>query len=883
MDGEQKKRILKRYLKEKSVSPQDVNLSDEDLAPYANLDQLLDYIDLHKNELFDLATLEADPDQWREFTNILNHASAFTPGSPPLLTKVSIKNADFGLRYWRNAHDIAVLPKDNYYARPVNEFAAVDAELNNVIGTSRTKLYALTQTFPDATVFNPAHIGQVNERIALIENQIKPLTDDNPQKVLLQKRLAVLTDLNKINQLERLGIPQEHGSALIYCTLAETTGGVTEKISLIQLATVKQQLGQLSARDGLTVDNYNEERGQYKLSTQAIIKLPKHGKIVEVQREAMALNISRLLGLDTASSTSVSYKDLPGLFVPFDSIRLLNEFATGKTFTAGLGFDGQTYTHYSTINPVGEGIQSDRFVNDFGNFLGLLFLSSDTDAIGGYNQNKALRDARSLYVFDLVVMDTHKFKLDSRLSLEPDQFFMKHTRHGQGRNRTLIEDSTMVTKYASLMQLKELGDKILQYANQISLRHNLRVEAIKRQLTSVVSEETRGQLITELKNIEILEKDAENIRVKMQERIKQINDALPKTTGTISTDEVRQALILEKMVHNPVLFSDDARPYKNPWTYRQSNTVESINNLDNGSVQITFSSKVPVNMVDFIKRHGGGDSIVMASPKVMTISKAHLNALREDMLYPEHTLGLVPETDYLAPADLAIIKDAYKEGNGVQILTTINEYQTEMNDIDHSSADKIASIAKTESDLNVCIRTAKDKGFGMHALKKFHFDAQQQLQKLMNPAHIPGNLNQAFAAALKLDRTSAFNSVVREAVALNKLTDPQFTGFLTACIQKEAAATNHIEAQRESLALSVDAQRVINHLKLPPVPLSVQLAAPQTAVHDGLIDIDPLAHLAEHLAMEHNGLMDQAVIVPAVQPIVHQEDVVREGIKVNNL
>lgn len=868
MDAEQKARIIKRYIKEQSVRPQDVNLSDDALAPYAALDALLDHIDLNNQGLFDFPTLEEDANQWKKFTNILNYSTVLTPGTPPALSSVSEHRAEFGLQYWRNARDISALPKDNYYARPTTTPIVADAELTDGIENSRAKLYALTQTFPGATVFDPANSEQVSSRIKALNEQITPLDDANPQKAILQKRLNILLDLNKINQLERINIPLDNGATSIYCTLAEAAGGVTEKISLISLASVKAQLGHLNAREDLTVDSYNDDRAQFKLSTEAIIKLPKHGNIKEVQREAMALNISRLMGLDTSSSTTIAHNGHPALFVPFDNIRLLSEFSSGKTFTAGLGISGQTYTHYSTIKPVGEGMQADQFVDDFGNSLALFYLCSDTDAVGGYCQNKALRDSRSLFIFDQVVMDSDKFILDSRLSLQPDQFIMKHTRHGQGRNRTLIEDSSMTTKFASIMHLKELGGTIIQYANHVAWQHRNQADSLREQLRGALHKPTRDKLTDELKEVVALENDALTIKTKIESRIKNIDEVLPKTTGHVSSDEVRQALILEKLIHNPVLFSDDGRPYKNPWTTRQSNNIESINDLANGSVQINFNSKIAPEMIQFIKRHGGGDSLTLVSPKVLTISTAHLNALQEGMLHPELNVALDPDTDYLANADLALLKEAYGKGNRTQIIDEITAYKTVMNDAERNPADKIDSIMSTEANLKEWIRTAKDKGLGMHVLKKFYFDAQQQLQKLINPLLLPAQLNEAFSAALKLDRVSEFNAVVREAIANNKLTDPQFTGFLTACIQKEALATNHSDAVRESQALSLDAQRVIDHLQLPAAPIHIQLASHGPA-EDGLAQINPLAALEDDLEAEFELITAQPLIPVPVPETVH--------------
>lgn len=91
---------------------------------------------------------------------------------------------------------------------------------------------------------------------------------------------------------------------------------------------------------------------------------------------------------------------------------------------------------------------------------------------------------------------------------------MKHTRHGQGRNRTLIEDSSLVTKYASLMRLKELKRIITQYCDHISWLHHNRTQAIKKQLKEELAKDERVRLTEELNDVEILEKDAEQIKTK---------------------------------------------------------------------------------------------------------------------------------------------------------------------------------------------------------------------------------------------------------------------------------------------------------------------------------------------------------------------------------
>lgn len=829
MDAVQKKRIITRYLTEKSKNTGEAMPGVEDHLTYPALDKLLEFVEHNNQDLFDFTSLENDPKQWKRLVDIIDYATKFTQGSPSVLMSVNEQSANFGIQYWRNARDIRLLPRDDYYTRPSNTLATMDTDLQQQITESRTKLYALIKTIPGAVAFNPSDTSQIQSQINNVQDQINILHDDNPLKSALIKQLNILVDLNKINQLQQINIPQDNGSELKYCILAENMGGVTEKVSLISLSRAKAQLTNLSAKSDLSIDSYDTDRNDYKLSTDAIIKLPKHGIIKEVLHEAMALNISRIMGLDTTSSTSISHNGQPALFVPFDNIKLLSEFASGKTFTAGLGITGQTYTHYSTINPVGEGIQADRFVDDFGDALALIYLCSDTDAIGGYCQNKALKDSKSLFIFDQVIMNENKFILDSRLSLQPGQFIMKHTRHGQGRNRTLIEDSTMVSKFASIMHLRDTGNKIIQYVNHTFLKHHQRANAIKQSLTGALSTEARTKLTAELKDVELLATDAEKIRDRIVERINAINDILPRITGTINYDEIRQALIFEKLVHNPVLFSEDGRAYKNPWTTRQTNNIESITDLGDGNVQLHFKNKVPAEMIDFIIHRSKTKLLTDSSAKIISMSRMDLNALREDILHPEHRLNLEPNTDYLAPADLLIIKSAYNnEGHKTRIINLVSSYRAIMNKSTKLPTEKLAIINKTETEIKELIQASKDKGMGMHVLKKFHFDVQQQLQKMMNPAFIPTNINQAFSAALKLDRVSDFNHAVQEAVMQNKLSDPHFLTFLTSCIQRANQATNHSEAKEQSKELANEASNVIQHLQKKTKPLFVQLGGTTT-------------------------------------------------------
>lgn len=876
MDAEQKKRLIKRYVEEKSILFQSIELDDDKLDLFIALDDLLDYIGQNNQGLFDLTTLETDARQWKELVNIIHYAIDITSAYPQAPIKVNKQNADFGLQYWRNSRAIKMLPKDDYYARPTAMPSSLDEDLNQLIESSKEHLYALLNTPEQPSEFDVKDTESVAATIVTL-NEIIANTKEALQKKRMHDLLNVLLDLNKINQLKPIVIRQNDGSSLNYCVLAEAIEGVTQKISLISVSQIQEQLGHLNAQSALTMERYNKERAHYQLNTDAIIKLPKHGNIIEVQHEAMALNISRMLNLDTTASTTIVHKGQPALFIPFATIRLLREFAKGKTFKAALGLTGKTYTHYSTIKPVGSGIEADHFTDDFGNALALLYLCSDPDAIGGYCQNKALRNSKSLFIFDQVFMDGDKFLLDSRLCLQPNQFLMQYTRHGLGRNKTLIEDSSMINKFDSIMRLKAQAGKLAQYASHVAFLHHKRAEAIKKELMSFINEEFYEKRNKELDEIERLEKDAELIKSKIQERINQIDEVLPKTKGTISSSEMCQCLIFEKLLHNPVLYSDDGRPYKNPWTEKHTNPIQSINELTQDTVQIHFKHKISLDMVQFIKHHGDGDSLSISTPKSICISKEQLHTLKESMLYPEYHMYLDPNVDYLASTDLIQMKKAYGNEYQEELIRIIDLYHIEMRK-ENTIPTKLACIAKTESAIKNCVHHAKNKGFGMHLLKKFYFDAQQQLQQLINPALMPIYLNQAFTAALKLDRVSEFNTVIKEALYQNKLTDVRFINFLNTCIQKEMNATNYLEAQQESAALLLEIQNILGYLKLPAVSLMMQLQDQSSDQNDS----EATGFFSDELII-HYDLLAKQETEHIDEPAISMQEHDKEGITVTNL
>lgn len=849
MNREDKIDFLIQFLKKNSTNPDVVIPVTEDLLErYVAVVSKIDGLEDAAPELFG-----EEVSRERRFAllgNIIEKGCVFNKGSPPTIKEMDGSKIIERLEFWKRDHRLEQLPGCDYLRKPTS--TVVDAELAEWVVAGREKLRPIVESFlPD---FNMRNTDAIERQIKTFEGQLK-VTADGPGKVALEKKIVILNDLNKINQLSLMNIPLDGGGAARYCKLAEAAGGVTEKVSLVRRDRVATQLPNLIGMDGLNFENYLEHRDAFKLSTQAIIKLPKHGKILEVQREAMALNVSRMLGLDTTSSTMISHNGKPALFVPFADIKLLKEFATGKTFTT---LAGAEYSHYSTINPVGEGLHPDEFMDDFGIALALFYLCSDTDAVGGYNQNKAIRDNISLFIFDQVIMDSDKLGLDSRLSMQPISTLTKHTRHDQGRNRTVIEDSSIEAKFASIQQLRARGVLLEQYCDKVGFLHDQQHKVLSAEIKDLKrtrSNPQRLEFLTEkVKEVAALRDDAWLLGDKIKARIAKIDQILPKNRENLPDDLVMKTLVLEKLLNHPKLFADDGRPFRNPWTNRNTLNAQSIipTPRRDGFVTITFNKDVPLDTLEMIRRWSGSDTLTINGKREVTVSAAHLRALSETVCSPEHSSVFRPGVNYLDPRDLAVIQTGYQDGHRGRIIGLMNEYIRIMNS-DAPQGKKLEIMGKAEGILKDFITTAKDKGFGLHVLKKMEFDMHTRMLEMIPVLERPANLTAAFNAAAKLDQIKAFNEVVRVAIANNKVNSHAFTEFLQSCIDKAGAANDHVAAKRLSAELASDAQEVLIPLKL--IELDVDL----DVVEDVLSRIDPRAALVEQLEDERQ-VMERGVV-----------------------
>lgn len=718
------------------------------------------------------------------------------------------------------------LAKMDYYHRNVQEDATAQAELEPTISKSRQIIYDLIPKDRFIGRFDPA----VNNDIDFCITGVQGRLAKTPENAELKNTLILLNELKKLNSIKCIAIPQDDGPALSYCELHVPTAGVTTKVALIKQETVLAQLTRLNNTSNLTKEAYL--KNSYILKMDAILKLPKHGDVVEVQREALALNLSRMLELRTTQSNFLSYNGEPALFIPFDSIKTLDQHTTGAS------------NSNATINPVSlpigthkpDGLQADTFISDFGNALGLLYLCNDPDAIGKNCQNKALIDSEDLYIFDQVIKPRPPggdfFSIDSRLNMRTS-ITGSTSRHTSGRNKSIIEDSNLPSKYSSLFQLYENKDKILDYLGLVIAN-----------LTAEENTAYKGQL----KIITKLKQDAITLQKDIQERISAIQN--------FTRPGILHILILEKLLNHPVMYTKDGRPYRNPWTESHLITPYAIK-IHANSVIIHFNGEVSKEVCDFIKAQG--IESLKLSGNTITIDKEDLYRLKENMLYPESDLKL-QAINYLDKSNLAITYKAYDcvparffKNTGSHLENIISEYHNQI-----AQGNVLEAIQKTEKKLHDLLESTDNQGLVKHITKKFYFDAQIQLQKLMHN-NMPYKLNDAFAAAARLDRMSQFHEVVFKACSKDMVQSPQFSAFLDFCIEQGRSATDYEKAQTASTAIVNKAQNN-NWLKMPN-----PFAALSSGAETRILTVDPVGHLQRDLGQENAILMaNNSVLVNEV-------------------
>ena len=484
----------------------------------------------------------------------------------------------------------------------------------------------------------------------------------------------------------------------------------------------------------------------------ALLKLPKHGSIKQVQNEAMALGIAECAyGLTTASATMVQFDNKPALFVPFDDMIPLTEVASGES---KVNNDGKIVQENSTLNPIGSGLSPNLFIEDFGNAFGLMYLSGDPDAIGSKNQNKGYQ-GRNLYVFDHAISTSATppyfdlFNIDSRLSQTPSTIISGRIRHTKGRNFSLIEDASTAEKFDSLSP--EKCERVLAYCDQVIAGHS------QQQFTRV----------EDVKQSQSLLEGAREVKQAIQARINRYRRMLPQAQS-IDSETVKNALILEKILNKPRLYTDLGRPYRNLTTTKPHKLrVTKVQGHSQNLVSLEFNQKLSLETIIRIQKKLGLTSKNFSNNRQKITVDTHLLNDLEKAFYPE-TASEIQDGEYISYNDIKNLCVTYNEKpNALDrfIKPYINKMQSA-----RTVQEQIGIMCEWRNKLKKTHYKDTNQGLHKHLTKSFEYAIQQKLQEFLESrlatqfSKDEANAliqvqNQAFATAVKLDFLQEFNSL----------------------------------------------------------------------------------------------------------------------------
>jgi hypothetical protein len=819
MNPELKKYLIRLFLTIKFPDSFDESWLSN-MVDYQDLDEAIEYINVLKPHLLDVDGPNEFP-HLGIFFSLLNKAVHFPNSATPQGIESNKQFNDYLIQQQSIFDIVEKLPDSNYTSRKTG--AENDNKFMELKATAIQTLITLAETeIPDLKLQQDDDLENAIKNYEILIANESDLTSKNR----LENELVLLKDLNKLFKLTIINIPKENGNPDYFCILDDAAGGVTEKLSLIELNEVNKQLQNILENKIINLTSYCSNRDNFKLSTQAILKLPKHGSIIEVQREAIALNISRILGFNTTKSTMVEHEGKAALFVPFDKIQLLKEVAKGEekiailpsSFSfAGLKKIGEKYLHYSTIVPVGNQLNSDQILNDFGHVMAFSYLCNDTDFIGMENQNKAIKGC-DLYIFDQVIMTSEKMELDSRLNLIPVGVG-KHSRHNQGRNRSLIEDSSFDSKFNSIVNLLKTKDEINLMLDKVYFGHSSKIAEIQTAIPHVKISTKLQPLQNQLENLKLLQNDVLSLKNTVNDRLKNIFKNLPSVNGNamnsaiFSTyqDLIKHSLMLEKLVNKPVLFANDGRPYKHPWTYRNTNKITAIEEK-NGKVYLSFEDLKASDLIATLKQLNVKLNTCKwdEDNKILSIPSTELLTIHENNFFPEHSTFNANENYLRNFTDLC---SAYPEKNRKLYEEAIVNYQVDLYSAKNPE-DQLKAIDKILYNIYFNLTHADNPGLEKHMELKVQMDVQQHLRKLI--PEFNAEIALAFEAAISLDRVKDFNYVLLSYASNPQQNKELFQGYLKDCIEHADKATDYNQAKIESQALQNESFSLYNKLTAKP-------------------------------------------------------------------
>ncbi|STX52016.1 coiled-coil protein [Legionella busanensis] len=459
--------------------------------------------------------------------------------------------------------------------------------------------------------------------------------------------------LAKINSLKEVTIPIKGSKS--YYSMADKAGGVTEKTCLVDEDTLKKNLLGLAS-----AETYAEVKTN-KIRMNAIIKHPKSGKNTEVQREAIGLEIARILGFKVTDSTLILHLTgnewRPCLFIPFGNMELLTEFIDDAESMHGRL--KQTYF---------------ESVEDFGKYSAFFRLLCDPDFMGKEGQNKGLTKEdhpKILYIFDQVFMTTNNFRFDKAFNLIPDNSLSKlpkFSRHFMGRNKSVINDSSFEEKIQGAINILRKKGEIRTMLAEVSKANNTRYN----DSSSVRELQNDAVECFKIFNERICSIEELFPLIKIKGCPKQVSDLI-KDNDEDNLVLLKKAMLVTQLINKPKLYDTSGKPYRAPFFSNPSTYVEKVYILNN-QVTISFARGIGPALSRIKKSllEAQGFTIA-ANEETASISKDTLLKLTEQSYYKEQEDNIDETYNYLDLERIEMLANTYNENSNIILRNLIDQ------------------------------------------------------------------------------------------------------------------------------------------------------------------------------------------------------------------
>ena len=516
--------------------------------------------------------------------------------------------------------------------------------------------YTLRQTLTDV-IGVKGRASFLDAKNKAIE-RLRYISSSQPRITEVAKKV-IEDQLSKLESLELIVIPMADGTKNYY-SIADSAGGVTEKICLIDQDQLMTKLAALKR-----ATTYQDVEAN-KIRMNAILKYPKAGKDTEVQREEIGLNIARLLGFTHVTNSTLVSHDTgkgrhPCLFVPFGDMDLLTEAIENKQ-----SLHGRLRR------------ESMSQVEDFGKYSAFFMLCGDPDFIGKDGQNKGLtrnNPSKKLYIFDQVFMKETNFGLDRSFNIVPTNIASRMpnfiARHFMGRNRSVINDSSYEEKVKGALQVLERQRAIREMFQQIA-KANQGKKLPPKEAAIAAKLQSDANACLKSFNSRI-----QNIRklfpaIKIDNKVVSI-DNLPKDAHKVLL--LNKAMLFNQLMNTPQLFDKSGKPYRAPFFCNHQIRVKQISFEANDIVKITFggffSSRISASKQALLEQQG---FTVSPDGKSATISSDSLLKLNEQSFFKEQKDEIDMEHNYLDTEKIRMLAATYHE-KGDQIIAILEKIE----------------------------------------------------------------------------------------------------------------------------------------------------------------------------------------------------------------